>query len=386
RENMFAKLFPGEEFSETKLKNMISVLSGLAEDFLVHNSLKLDPIFSQKILAKEYLERNNDKLFLSTIKSIENKTAEKPFIGVKGIEETNELLRLKEKYYIRKNRFNESVPLRLQQSEYFSVSFIINFIKRLKDTVILPVFYNIPFSNVMIDSVHSNLDLEKMVAELREKKFPMLWVIEAYYSIYSAIRDHKLAESEANYQKSKSLLYENLDNLPREEKFYLFDALTVYCIMREPSDGKFSKECFEVYKKMLAGNIYSPAEKEPMMVTLFVNIMLWVIDISEYDWLETFMEQFSPKLPAEHREDITNFAFANLNLGRRSFEKALTYISKVRSDFLLYKLQVRNVKFKIYYELSMFDQAFSLVDSYRHYLSENDEIHQIFKDRAVDFI
>src|SRR4030095_1577494 len=74
RENMFAKLFPGEEFSETKLKNMISVLSGLAEDFLVHNSLKLDPIFSQKILAKEYLERNNDKLFLSTIKSIENKT------------------------------------------------------------------------------------------------------------------------------------------------------------------------------------------------------------------------------------------------------------------------------------------------------------------------
>lgn len=385
RENVHSKLFPSEEFSETKLKNLSSALTNLAEQFLVHNSIKSENISNSKLLAKQYFERNSDKLFLSVFKTLESELSVNPLTGVDVLDEKSELLRMKEKYYIRKNKFSESIPLRLRSAEYSAASFLINYIKRLKDTIILPLFYNAPFENCLLTAIKESFNFEELINKLSSQKYPLLWLIEIYYNIYKAILCHKDSVSETYYEVSKKLFYDNIQKFKQNEKFYIFDSLAVYCTLRDPEDQKFTRECFEVNKKMLEEKIYD-SKSAVMAATVYGNITLWAIDVSEFDWLEMFIEKYSAKLKDENKENMTHFAKANLYFARGDFEKSLYHISRVKNDFLLYKIQVRNLKFKIYYELNLFEQAFSLVDSYRHFLNKNTEIHESFKHRAIDFI
>lgn len=387
KENLYKKLFGSEEFNERKLKNLTASLTFLAEQFLIYSSLSTNETENELILAEQYLKRGNEKLFLSTLRSVEKKSL--PLISFGDSDSfaaSRKMLRLKEKFYISKNKYSDAIPVRLAHTEYSALSFYIYFFKRLKDYVIFPIFYNSPFENTILKSVKENTDFEKMMEELKSENYPMLWLIEVYYNIYKSILSSKDGKSEEYYYKTKKLFFENKDKFSRREKYYILDSLVTYCIMRDPDNNNFSLECFEIYKKMLEENACTPSEEEPLGATQYGNIMFWAFDIEEYDWLEGFIGKYSSKLKPEHEEDMTNLAMAHLYFGKRDYEKALTHISKVRNDFLLYKIQVRNLKFKIYYELGLFEQAYSLVDSYRHFLTENTEIHGMFKERAVDFI
>ncbi len=386
RENIYSKLFPGEEFNERKLKNLTASLTSLAEQFLIHNTVKSQETDNKILLAGQYLERGNEKLFLSTLKAAESDLSPENSIGTDSFDKEKRILRLKEKFYLHKNKFNDSVPCRLSHAEYSIVSFYIYYFKRLKDTIILPLFYNIPFNNSPITAIEASIDFEKNIKLLKEENYPLLWLIEIYYNIYKALLHHKWPESEDYYRKYKSLFLYNIEKFSRAEKCYIFDAMATYCVMRDPENRAFTKECVEVYKLMLDENAYSASENEPMGASMYGNIMLWALDSCEYDWLEEFIEKYSVKLADEYRDNMTHFAMANLCFGRSEFEKALGHISRVQTDFLVYKIQVRNLKFKIYYELGMFEQAYSMVDSYRHFLSQNTEIHETFKVRAMDFI
>ncbi len=386
KENLYKKLFPMEIYNELKLKNLVSGLTNLAEQFLVHNSLKSDKDEFNKLLVKSYKNKDNDKLFLTSLKSLEDNFSKEMLVSTENFDEEKKILKLKEEFYISKNKFDKSVPLRVSQAEYSSASFIIYFIKRLKDKIILPLFYNIPFENSLVDGLSESIDFEKMLRALESKNYPMLWLIEIYYNIYKSILHHNLAESETYYEKSKNLFFENINKFSQKEKCYILDSFTTYCVMRDPFDRKFTRECFEVYKKMLEEKAYYTNDEKQISTTVYGNIMLWALDVSEYDWLEMFIEKYSSELKDEHRDNMKNFANANLYFEKGDYEKALVHISKVQHDFLLYKIQVRNLKFKVFYELNLFDQAFSLIDSYKHFLTENDEIHEIFKLRAHDFI
>lgn len=381
---IYSNLFGKDEYNERRLKNLSASLTVMAEKFLIHNQIETDKLEYKIKLAEVYLQRGNDKLFLNTLKQKEDSYTGFILPEAEDYSEEKKILRLKEKYFISKNDFSHSIPLRLKHSENMILSYYIFYLKRMKDHIIFPIFYNIPFENSIFNAIKENTDFDNMINFLQEEKYPLTWVLQIYYYLYKSILLNKEKESEDYYFQLKELFYSNISSFTKSEKCYIFDAMATFCMMRDPLNSKFSRECFVVYKKMLEENAFKYNEFMP--TTLYGNIMFWAYDLLEFDWLESFISEYSKELKPEHHEEMVTLAKAHLFFGKKDFEKSLFLISQVRNDFLLYKIQVRNLKFKIYYELNLIEQAYSLVDSFKHFLTDNTEIHGLFKERALDFI
>jgi tetratricopeptide (TPR) repeat protein len=108
--------------------------------------------------------------------------------------------------------------------------------------------------------------------------------------------------------------------------------------------------------------------------------------MKEFRWLKKFIETYTEKLRPEYRENMKYLARANLDFAQGKFEKALENISKVKYDIFIYKFDVKNLMLKIYYELNLFDPAFSLIDAFKHFLSENKEHAEIYRMQYGNFL
>lgn len=386
RRVIYSKLFKDSPFNERRLKNLTASLTHMAEDFLLHNYLYAGSAEKNLKLAEIFYKRGSEKLFQSALNHVEKESPQAYHADYDSYSINYKLLRLKEKYFISKNKYAQSIPLRLEYTEHSLLYHYINYFKRQKDKVIFPIFYNIPFENSLFDSVHDSTDFEALVRSLNLKKYSLAWLIEIYYNIYISIKDHSESFSETSYLRLKELFLLNIDKFNDGEKFYILDSMAAYCIMREPSNSAFTNECFEVYQKMLSEKAFKFNENDHIPITLYGNIMFWAYDMNKFEWLEKFIDEYSDELKPEFKEDMIHMARAHQFFGQGDFRKSLYHIERVQKEFLLYKIQVRNLKFKLYYELNLIEEAYSLLDSFKHFLKNNTEINELFKERANNLI
>lgn len=73
RTEIYKQVFPGEEYNEKKLKNLVIDLTRLAEELLIDVSAAANESESIRMIANQYKERKRDKLFLRTLNILENK-------------------------------------------------------------------------------------------------------------------------------------------------------------------------------------------------------------------------------------------------------------------------------------------------------------------------
>lgn len=385
RTEIFKKLYPGEVFNEKKLKNITFDLTKLAEQFLVHNSLKTNEIQFERLLAYEFKKRKLDKPFLNTINSLEKKIADIPFDGRKAFKEKEEWTYLKEDFLFWKNEYDESITYRLQNTEYSILSFLVKFLQRMEDKVVITTRYNKEFSNPLFDSMVEIVDFEKLLSLLKEKKYPYTWLVEIYY--YAYLCANKGIDNENNYQLLKKLFFENIDFFSHDERHILFSDLTYYCIIRKEVGNKYySREEFEIYKKMLEHYSFTPSRSEYFHIVLFRNILMSSVAQGEHEWLEKFAHEYLDKLPPELRENMKHYAQAVLHFMRKEYNEVLECTHKISYDIFLYKLDVKNLLIKVYYELELFDQALLSVDAYKHFLSQNKEHTEIYHEHYGNFI
>jgi hypothetical protein len=60
---LFNKLYPEKPYNDATIRKLISYLTDLAEEFLIHQSLKKDEFARNLYLLKELSSRNTDSLF-----------------------------------------------------------------------------------------------------------------------------------------------------------------------------------------------------------------------------------------------------------------------------------------------------------------------------------
>lgn len=384
RGKVFKKLFPGEEYNEKKVKNLLSDLIRLAEQFLSHNYLKNNDAEAARFLAEQYKEKKNDKLFFKTLKTLEERLQNTRFNSNNSYKYEEEAEHLKAEYYIGQNDFDKYVSSWQKYTEYLTASFLVRYFRKLRDRSILKGGYNTDFENPLFDSVLESMDFDKMINILREKNYDGLWLIEIYYSIYKIMYEPHEKSHIANLKKN---FYANIDKFSRLEKFYIFNDMIDYWL----ANGEFNNEpneseVFEIYDERLKRNIYSASEDGIMSVVLYRNMMMTALTLNKLDWVENLINNYTEKLKPEYRESMMRLAKASLYFARGSFEAALSEIGMVQYDFFMYKLDVKNLMLKIYYELELYDQAYSLIDAYRHFIADTDEVNETRKKHHIDFL
>lgn len=384
KQKVFSKLYPKEEFNEKKLKNLYSELTKLAEHFLLYRSLRINEINDKLSLASEYKKRDLDSLYNSVMKTIEDKLNYSPFDSYEGFNLREKFFYIKDEYYFWKNDFDKSIKNRIEATEYFTLTFLIKYLQRLRDKNMLTLRYNKPFENPLLDTLTENINFENTIDSLRKSNYRYVWLLEIYYYIYLCEKDNTDTEK---FYKLKDIFLSHINFFSQESKDQIFSSMIGYC-ERAASEGKeemYSEE-FELINKMLEFEVFTGGKNKFINPVVFRNIMLLALKLKEYDWLEIFGKNYIEKLKPNFRENLDHLLKANLNFARKYFDKALYNLSDIKYDHFMYKFDVKNLMLKIYYELGLYSQAYSLIDAYKHFLDDNKEHSKIHNENYRNFL
>jgi hypothetical protein len=377
-ESIYKKIFPGEKYDEKKLTNHITDLTRSAKDFLIHKRLDEDEIDALIFLCSEYHERKLLKNNFNLLKTIENKLVSEFSSTNNYFSKFRQLNFMKSAVYTENNEFEKSIG---SEIEYFSASatqFIIDYTKFLSSKNPAMNTHGLKMETNFTESIIKCFDIDKLISLNEKEEFLNTSLISLHYYRLKTIEE---PDKLNHYELLKEYFYKNIERINREEKYFLFAHLQNYCVLKvHEGQEAFKKEGFEIYKSMLENNAYSNSESEYMEVMIYRNIVYYATMFFEMEWLKKFIEKYTDSLHPEYREDLRNFSYANFYFYKKDFEKALGYISKrFNHEIFLFKTDVKNLMAKIYFELNHTEQAFSLVDSYKHFLSLNKELPESFK-------
>jgi hypothetical protein len=383
KEDFFKELFPGLKYNERKMKNLTQQMVKLAEDYLVFSSLKKNERMKSKILATEYITRQNDRMFERTIKGIETKNINRQFDSGEAYSFEQEVLLMKTENYNMKDDYPGAIKSKMGHTDYLTASFIIKYLRALCDRD-AAISYNIEYETPLIKAVFENTDFEKIISSPELNLTQQGIILNVYYRAYKAVIEYTDKE---NYYTFKKLLYDNITLFTESERFLLFNDLTSCCWNnRSIGNHEFGKEQMMVYKDMMRMGAWRAESSGYLTIVLYRNIIFMALILREYGCLEGFIKEHSSKMNPEFRENMENFAWAHLYFETGQLEDALKHSSKVKYDFFVFKLDIKHLLLKIYYELNLFDHAYSLSDTYKHFLKETKEIsdtHKVWHDGFI---
>ncbi|MEO8209578.1 MAG: hypothetical protein ABI840_03370 [bacterium] len=369
-ENIFKIIYQDEKYDYYKIKNIISDLFSLGKEFIAFLHYRDISNVSGKFLLEQLRDRSLDSIFEQTYK-IYNKELEEAKIRDENY--INYKLMLIEEIHSFKTPKEPNSNLHFVQEE------MDNFLK-------YSIIKLLKYYNIMLHEKHQNnydYDL-KMFDEIMEyfkrsktEDNPTLLI---YY--YIILLDKE--KDEKYFFELKKLKNKYFDELNNGDRYMLFLHMASFCayIFNVKGRTDFMNEHFFLSKEnfdrgtIVLGKILYPD---------FLNHVKIAVRVNEFEWAEKYIEEFKHLL-TEEKESTLNFCYGFINYRKGNLDKALELFSRTNFPNFLIKVQVKILLLQIYYEKDFYDQALTMMDTFKHYLTREKSIPEDFKESHFDFI
>ena len=222
-EEFFAKLYPGMEYNERKLKNLAAELVKLADEFLVHNFLRNHEEEQERFISIQYRDKNLEKLFLRKQNELSAKAEGKLFNSFDCFNNIESHEKLLSAYYVEHNKFDKYVKAWGDYAGHFTVSFIVRYLRAYTDNIVLNMGYGLSINDPVFNLFIECMDIEKLIKLTADKNYHNSWLIRVYYYGYLAFKELK---DNKYYQMYRDEFYLNIERFSRLEKHFLFSSLT----------------------------------------------------------------------------------------------------------------------------------------------------------------
>jgi hypothetical protein len=380
-EYIYTKMYPGKEFNKQIIWNMTSQMLNMAEDYLMHVSLKKNRFVKDYQVADEFSERKLAGYFYKKLDDMEagldkmglesnyfnyKTQLEKARMGYHFMEDTQHLL---SKHILKKGEYT-----------------ILNFIKDITDVICdLDANYrmfNAKF-NVNIPLVFiKNLKIEQIIKYANAHKFKYASVMEMYYQSMMMVLNF---DDTHHFFRFRKLFEESYYEMSYGENLKWVTSLTNYCSNRiNYGDRSFRKILFEIHKFELKEEIVFT--NKTLSKILFIQILRNAIAINETNWVKKYIEDYVPKLKASYQKPMRALGFAYYYQRLGEHEKVLENLSRVKFIDVRDKLYVRFLYIRTYYDLNEHDALINQIDSARHFLNKNSALSDITKRNYMDFL
>jgi hypothetical protein len=367
KQHIYKKLFPGAEYNDGFMRTIIFNLSTLAENFITYNGVKNNHARYGIILLEELNKRKLDKLLLKHLKEAETE--------VNGMENKNRDY-FYYKYLVERIIYSYQNWSRFKKKNLkdYENEGILSETRYLLNYSLGRALANYRF--LITKAEHEHVDfhvelLDQIIKFITSKSNDYIKDPSVKLHIYEILLIRE--KSDKYFKILKKMLHAPSEKITQDEKFSLHNILQTYCTFKvfNGSSG-YRRERFELYKASLKGNYYSGTEDLYFDDLLFANIALIGIREEEPGWAENFIKEFESKLAPENKEIIVNYCISRIHFAKKDYENALRILNGIKSiKHVQFKLVIRNLTLMIFYELSLFDTAYSHCDSYRHFLKSS---------------
>jgi len=369
-EIIYKKIFPTEKFDYFKLKNIISDLFGLAKEFLSYTRFKKDHNAKNKYLLEELRIRNLDNIFEQTYKA-----------AVKQNEDT----KIKDQIYIyhKLNLTEELISFNAPkkpnenihwQQEMLNIFIQYSLIKFLK-------FYDIMLHEERQNNYKYDMGMfEEVMKYIENNKIDDNPTLLVYYNIILLEKDRK----DKYFYELKSLKEKYKKELSASDRYMIFLHMNGHCahMFNACSRTDFFREQFDLMKENTEDETRRLGK---ILYPDFLNEVKIGVRVNEFKWVEDYIKRFSEKLE-EEKESTLNFCYGFINYKKGNLDEALKLFSKTYFSIFIIKVQVKILQLQIYFEKEYFDQAISMIDTFRHYLKREKTIKENLRESFYEFL
>jgi len=390
KEQAFTFIFEGEKYNEKKILNLITDLTNSVEQFLAFSALMEDELEFKLSLSKGYMRKNlsDESNRINDLIEKKLKPSFSPFADY-----FSKLKRLNNLKFVHYNSNKDLSNIKKCLEGVFEAAVLqfifeyMNFIDNIENP--LNQIQNLKDENKIISGIRRIINPADLISLLEFNESDTDY-LKLHYCRFRTILNK---EDDTNYHELKKLFFrilvlpENDESyLDREERNLFFIFLMNYCnIWLLKDEQKYKKEILDLNKMMLEYDSYS-AEGEYLNVSLYRNMIHLSNSQKDFEFLNDLLKKYINYLHPDYRTDMNHLGYAVLEFSGKQFDKSLEHLSKIKDySIQLVKTDIKNLQLKIYYELSCYEQGFSLISSYKSYLSSTKEIDEVFINAYKDY-
>jgi hypothetical protein len=351
-------VFDKKPFKKEDLNKIFSMLTDLVRAFIAYSVYEQNPYIAQHNLLTFYnrrgLETNFETEFEKSIQNLENEQLK----NAAFFSNKYKFSQIKyENYSIQKKidkNVLEAILATLDDNYYYNRLILLCRIKYL-------------CLAKQIENIESmDIEIEKTLINAKNINFITadLWL--------NAINILIMPTNE-NYLLVKSALSKYSSIIDLDNKVLIFRILELIIDRLNLSYFQFSYEKNELHKWQFKENLI--LHNGIITPYTYRNIIAVAMRCNDLKWAKEFSKEYSSKILPSYTEktDIASICDAMILFEEKKYDDVLDILNILAiADFSI-KIDERNIRLKIYYELQYFDIFDDLVNSYRKFLSENKE-------------
>ncbi|MGK0388642.1 MAG: hypothetical protein ACI94Y_001374 [Maribacter sp.] len=260
----------------------------------------------------------------------------------------------------------------LQQADInLDIYYIINKLKHYCDALNYKTFLSIEIEVKL---------LSRLMEFIEGNNYLKIPAVHIYYNISKTLTN---AEDSQFYFKLVELLEQHYLLFPKQELRTLYIYATNYCITQiNLGNADFYRILYELYFTLLMRRTIFNQEDE-LDERHYKNIITLGIRVNDYQGVEGFILEFSPKLKKGVRENALTYNLAHLYYAQKKYEKVIEQLRYVEYNDVFYALGSKFMLLRTYYEQEEFMAFEARWDSFYIYLRRNKLISHEMKTQYM---
>ena len=393
-EKLFRRINPGRDFNKSTIKNLFADLAAACEKYFMHINFRNREIESYDFLRDEMFKRNLGKYLSHNVKKSELLLEKE--INHDGDYFLNRMRLSTDKLnhkIINQPKANNSiissnVDLLEERAKYITYFFVKEMIREYDNILTMGKTFRIDSENSFVHRLFGKIDFEDLLNFLIQNSTNKTTaeIFEVYHALLLAFSRF---ENDNHYFRYKKLLSHNIKNLGINEIRFHTGRLIRYCMYKCAIDNtreKFEKELYSVYLFILSNKFYKSSISGFMPVELYRSILQYGLKVKKYKWIYEFINEYKSKLHPDRRKNMYNYSCAKYFFHRGRFCEAMKSFHKVELNHFMLKLDLKNLMLMTFYELNMYENAFSLIDTYNHFLANDKTLSTQEKRKHKNFV
>lgn len=387
--DIYPKIYPGKEYNSFILRNLLSNMVKLVEEFIAVSNFKNDPKLIEKKLLESFRAGSHTVLYEKRIEDIIKN------LGKNKIKDEKYFLEMHDILFERRTFEEQKIQPGKRQEIYDSINDEANSLIIFFVTLMLKKYFSILNYKRSINfshNIHLYQDIMKILDTNRNlpKENLLLEILYSFLKLYETNNDNKL------YFKLKSLVLKNRKLIPPDDYKNFGIELYNYAKSRRASnDDEFKTETYELLKQLVKEDVFS--EEKYMTAHSYINIAASAFFEKDFHWAESFIENYRSKTFPKQRDNAYNYNLSVLTYLKanespdiparnRLYNKSIEIISKVKSEDFYYMIRIKKHLIKIYYVLEEFENLDNTLLTFKQYLNQNDKMSNDFKEVNFTFI
>lgn len=375
KEHVYRYLFPdAKAFQAKKMSNLMSELSLQIEDFLVQLEFTNNKIEQKKLraeaLGKRNLTSSLKKTFHKLDKDLNNAPAQDLSYFLSQFQKNHKLYfdHVTQKFNPDKEVL--SGAMKNLDSFYLLAKLQLSIEMKSRERV-YDEDYSIRFLNEII-----SISIEDL------KGFSPLLII--YYHLMQLT----LFREQIDYFKAKETYIKSWQSFKTNDQLFILLTLLNFATRQSNAGNKgFIKEKFDLNKFGLEN--YILISNGRLSEALFLNIIINGIKLEEYNWLQTYLNNYVSYLDDEIQEQIKVLSEAIIHYSKREYTNTRQLITSHSFPKPIHKIRAKSLLLRAIYEELAFDETqyilfISQSQSFERFLRRKEQLTE--KDLYINFI